>query len=83
MAVGLGIVIVGYIVWWLIALGWRQTPGKQVVGIRVIKDSGEPSDWGYTFLREFVIKFLLMGLFLFLHHPRHSDAGELSLAAVG
>ena len=50
-----------YIVWWLFALGRGQTPGKQVVGIRVIRDNGEPSGWGYTFLREFVIKFLLIG----------------------
>ena len=55
------IVMIGYIVWWLIVLGRGQTPGKQIVGIRVIKDNGEPSSWGYTFLREFVIKFLLVG----------------------
>ena len=54
-------VFVGYIVWWLFALGRGQTPGKQIVGIRVIKDDGSPSGWGYTFLREFVIKFLLLG----------------------
>ena len=57
----LGIIVLGYIVWWLIALGRGQTPGKQIVGIRVIKDNGEPSNWGYTFLREFVIKLLLVG----------------------
>ena len=55
------IALIGYIVWWLFALRWGQTPGKQIVGIRVIKDDGEPSGWGYTFLREFVIKFLLLG----------------------
>ena len=57
----LTIVVIGYIVWWLVALGRGQTPGKQIVGIRVIKDNGEPSNWGYTFLREFVIKLLLVG----------------------
>jgi len=57
----LAIVVIGYIVWWLIALGRGQTPGKQIVGIRVIKDDGSPSNWGYTFLREFVIKLLLVG----------------------
>lgn len=55
------VVLIGYIVWWLFALRRGQTPGKQIVGIRVIKDNGEPSGWGYTFLREFVIKFLLLG----------------------
>ncbi len=57
----LGLLLLGYIVWWLFALGRGQTPGKQIVGIRVIKDDGTPSNWGYTFLREFVIKFLLLG----------------------
>ena len=57
----LGIIVLGYIVWWLIALRRGQTPGKQIVGIRVIKDDGQPSNWGYTFLREFVIKLLLVG----------------------
>ena len=56
------IVLIGYIMWWLFALGRGQTPGKQIVGIRVIKNDGTPSGWGYTFLREFVIKFLLLGL---------------------
>ncbi len=55
------VVLIGYIVWWLFTLRRGQTPGKQIVGIRVIKDNGEPSGWGYTFLREFVIKFLLVG----------------------
>ena len=59
----------GYIVWWLIALGRGQTPGKQIVGICVIKDNGEPSGWGYTFLREFVIKLLLVG---FIAQTSHS-----------
>ena len=54
-----------YIIWWLVALGRGQTPGKQIMGIRVIKDNGEPSGWAYTFLREFVIKGLLVGILLF------------------
>ncbi len=53
---------IGYLIWWLIVLDRGQTPGKQVVGIQVIKDNGEPSDWGYTFLREFVIKGILVGI---------------------
>ena len=53
--------LVGYVIWWLFALRRGQTPGKRLVGIRVIKDNGEPSGWGYTFLREFVIKGLLGG----------------------
>jgi uncharacterized RDD family membrane protein YckC len=38
-----------------------QTPGKQIVGIRVIRDSGQPFDIGHGILREFVVKILLFG----------------------
>ena len=38
-----------------------QTPGKQLVGIRVMRVDGTPSDWGWTFLREFVVEALLIG----------------------
>lgn len=62
MLIGIGyITVLGYIIWWLIAFTNGQTPGKQIVGIRVVKDNGDPSGWGYTLLREFVIKLLLLG----------------------
>ena len=61
MTVSLALML-GYVIWWLIALGRGQTPGKQLVGIRVIKAGGEPSGWGYTFVREFIIKGVLGGL---------------------
>jgi uncharacterized RDD family membrane protein YckC len=38
-----------------------QTLGKQWVGIRVIRDTGEPFTWGWALLREFVVKTLLFG----------------------
>jgi len=38
-----------------------QTPGKQIVGIRVIRDAGVPFDFGHGLLREFVVKILLFG----------------------
>jgi len=60
------IALVGYIVWWLFALGRGQTPGKWIVGIRVIMEDGSLSGWGYTFLREFVIKFVLAGILSYL-----------------
>lgn len=52
---------IGYLIWWLIVLANGQTPGKQLVGIRVKKDSGEPSGWGLTFLRQFVVIGLVIG----------------------
>jgi uncharacterized RDD family membrane protein YckC len=38
-----------------------QTWGKQIIGIRVVRDSGPPVDFGFAFLREFVVKGLLFG----------------------
>ena len=38
-----------------------QTLGKQIVGIRVIRDTGQPVDFGFAFIREFVVKGLLFG----------------------
>ena len=38
-----------------------QTLGKQAVGIRAVRDNGEPFGFGQAFLREFVVKGLLFG----------------------
>jgi uncharacterized RDD family membrane protein YckC len=39
-----------------------QTLGKQMVGIRVVRDSGEPMGFGWAALREVVIKGLAVGI---------------------
>ncbi len=46
--------IIGYIIWWLIVLGRGQTPGKQLLGIRVVRRDGNPAGWGSTFVREII-----------------------------
>ena len=51
--------IIGYIIWWLFTLSRGQTPGKRLVGIRVMRTDGTASDWGSTFVREFLVKFAL------------------------
>jgi uncharacterized RDD family membrane protein YckC len=38
-----------------------QTWGKQIVGIKVVRDNGAPVELGFGFLREFVVKGLLFG----------------------
>jgi uncharacterized RDD family membrane protein YckC len=38
-----------------------QTWGKQIVGIRVVRDVGQPIDIGFGFLREVAVKGLLFG----------------------
>ena len=45
---------VGYLVWFLIILGQGQTPGKQVLKLRVYDSTtGKPAKWGHMFIREF------------------------------
>ena len=54
--------IIGYIIWWLFALRRGQTPAKQLLGIRVFRTDGRQSDWGWTFIREFLIKLVVFEL---------------------
>ena len=66
----LGIVLLvsllGYVVWWLIVLRRGQTPGKQLLGIRVVRTDGRASGWGWMFLREFGIKFVAINAVSFI-----------------
>ena len=39
-----------------------QTWGRQIVGIRVVRDSGEPLGFGFAVLRELVVKIMLFGV---------------------
>ena len=41
-----------YIVWWCITLRRGQTPGKQLTGIRTVRQDGSPVDWATMFVRE-------------------------------
>ena len=60
---------IGWLIWWLIALGNGQTPGKQILGIRVYTATGEPASWGRTFFRELIAKLItgiLVGWIVFI-----------------
>ena len=39
-----------------------QTLGKQMVGIRVVRDGGEPIGFGFALLRELAVRWLLIGM---------------------
>ena len=39
-----------------------QTLGKQIVGIRVIRDDGDPYNFGTAFVRQFLVIQLLFGV---------------------
>jgi len=55
---------IGYLIWSLIIFGNGQTPGKQLMGMRVVSiATATRASWGTMFLREFLAK-LAIGLFL-------------------
>ena len=66
-----GILVIAWFVWanfiyypvFMARAGERngQSLGKQVVGIRVIRDGGEPMNYGWALLRQFVVIYLLFG----------------------
>lgn len=54
MLVGFLAGCIGCVVWWMIALASGQTPGKQLLGIRAIRQDGSSAGWGITFVREII-----------------------------
>ena len=62
---GLAIVTfgIGHIIWSFLVYGQGTTPGKKLLGIRVIKtDTMRASSWGYMFLREWIVKNAIISL---------------------
>jgi uncharacterized RDD family membrane protein YckC len=55
--------VIGWLVWSLIVWGRGQTPGKQLIGLRCVKEREKTSaTWGTMFLREVVCKGLLFAV---------------------
>lgn len=64
---GLAIVTlgIGYLIWTLILFGRGQTPGKQILKLRVYDlTTGLPAKWGHMFIREFGL-FMVIGVFAY------------------
>jgi uncharacterized RDD family membrane protein YckC len=63
LGIGIVAIYVGYGAYFMARDGARngQTLGKQIVGIRVVRDNGQPFDIGQGLLREFVVRILLFG----------------------
>ena len=50
---------VGWLVWFLIIAGRGQTPGKQLLALRVVREDGRLASYGWMLLREIVVKFII------------------------
>jgi uncharacterized RDD family membrane protein YckC len=54
---------IGYLIWVLIVWGRGQTPGKQLLGMRVVMfNETRRANWGTMFLRDFVYKGIVFGI---------------------
>lgn len=53
---------IGAFVWSMIVWGRGQTPGKQLLGLRVVDAStGRVADWGRMFLRIIIFQWMVIG----------------------
>jgi uncharacterized RDD family membrane protein YckC len=51
---------IGWAIWSLIIYGRGQTPAKQVLKMKIVKlDTGKPTSWGMTWVREWPCKFVI------------------------
>jgi uncharacterized RDD family membrane protein YckC/RNA polymerase subunit RPABC4/transcription elongation factor Spt4 len=52
--------VIGWVIWTLVVWAQGQTPGKQLLGMRVVRlDTRTYAGWGKMFLRDFVGKLLV------------------------
>lgn len=49
---------VGWLIWFLIVAQRGQTPGKQMLGMYIMREDGSRADGWYTLLREILVKWL-------------------------
>ena len=55
---------IGWFIWSLVVWGQGQTPGKQIVKLRVYdKTTGKPVKWAHMALREFALLFTVYIIF--------------------
>ena len=52
---------VGWLVWLLLSAPRGQSPGKQLLGMYIIRNDGSRAGGAYTWVRELIIKTLLFG----------------------
>lgn len=60
-AIGLLTLFVGWFIWFCVVAPRGQTPGKQLLGLYIMRDNGTRAGGGYTWIREILVKWLLFG----------------------
>lgn len=54
--------VIGYLIWFIFTAINGQTPGKQLLGMYIMRADGTRAGGGYVWLRELVVKILLFWL---------------------
>ena len=70
--------LIGWLVWFLIIAGRGQTPGKQILKLRVVREDGQTAPYGWMLLREILIKSIAFGLLNFILDSIVSGSGWIA-----
>ena len=68
---------VGWVIWFLIVAQRGQTPGKQMLGMYIMREDGSRAGGWYTVLREIGVKVLLFGTVISVIAGATNGVGEL------
>lgn len=84
LGIGLGSILLFLVSWWYMVLfevlNQGSSPGKQIMGLRVVQDDGTPIGWSASLIRNLLrfVDMLPFGYFLgaisCLQHPPTSNA---------
>lgn len=88
IGIGLGSLLLFLVSWWYMVLfevlNEGSSPGKQVMGLRVVQDDGTPIGWSASLIRNLLrfVDMLPFGYFLgaisCLQHPHFKRLGDLA-----
>lgn len=71
---------IGWFIWSLVVWGRGQTPGKQIVKLRVYdKTTGRPVRWGHMLIRQYLLLFaplLVLSIFFYVVGGIHYYSGD-------
>ena len=60
----LAIPILGWLIWFAIVAPRGQSPGKQILGLYIMRNDATRAGGGFTWVREFLVKWLLFGVLI-------------------
>lgn len=88
LGIGLGSILLFFVSWWYMVLfevlNQGCSPGKQVMGLRVVQDDGTPIGWSASLIRNLLrfVDMLPFGYFLgaisCLQHPHFKRLGDIA-----